>query len=91
MAAFIVTIQTPMGEKQIGVNNPPGQSAEGAKAEIERQQKIISESSGLPFMPPGEIKDVRPAVWPEDFSKRPSAMVAQNPNPTEKTVVRTPK
>jgi hypothetical protein len=72
MPAFVVTIKTPLREHKITVNNPPGQTAEGAKAEIERQQQLISDNTGLPLMPRGEITDVRAAEFPKDFTKRPA-------------------
>lgn len=79
MAAFSLTVETPLGTKKFTMNNPPGQSAEGAKAEFERQQKLISDSSGLPLMPYGEVVDVRPADAQKDFSKRPVSMTAADP------------
>ncbi len=79
MASFSITVETPLGTKKFTMTNPPGQTAEGAKAEYERQQKLISDSSGLPLMPLGEVVDVRPAGT-GDFSKRPPQMVANDPS-----------
>ncbi len=51
--SYTVHIETPIGTKSFGMNFRGDAAA--AKTEIERQQKIVSEKTGAPLLPHGEV------------------------------------
>ncbi len=78
MPAWSVTIRTPIKEERKTIRGPFKAEAE-VLAFVESQQSVRMSNSGLPAMPAGEVVEVRRAVWPDDFKKRPAAFAINDP------------
>jgi hypothetical protein len=77
MPAWSVSIRTPIKDKRLTIRGPYRTEAE-VKDFVEMQQLAILLKSGLPAFPRGEITEIRRAVYPDDFKKRPAAFAIQD-------------
>jgi hypothetical protein len=84
MPAWYLTISTPLGEKHTTVRGQDVKTPEDAKAVYKQIQEQKGWKNGIQLGHQGEITDCVPAVWPDHFRGRPSAMDAAYPQPLDR-------
>lgn len=77
MPAWSVSIRTPIRERRLTIRGPY-RNVEEVREFVELQQAAILLKSNVPAFPRGEITEIRRAVWPDDFKKRPPAFAIQD-------------